>query len=58
MAVNYVAILDALSKASCQSAEFLKEAEQQLKIWESQPGFYSTLLVSIMSLVMFSTFSA
>lgn len=44
---NYYALLDALTKASSQNTELLKDAERQLKCWETQPGFYSTLLVSI-----------
>ena len=43
---NYYALLDALTKASSQNTELLKDAERQLKCWETQPGFYSTLLVS------------
>lgn len=44
MDINYPAVLDALTKASSQNTELLKDAERQLKCWETQPGFYSTLL--------------
>ena len=41
------AVLDTLQKATSQNADLLKPAEQQLKEWESQQGFYSILLVGI-----------
>ncbi|XP_054710284.1 LOW QUALITY PROTEIN: importin-11-like [Uloborus diversus] len=41
---HYHVVLDALTKASSQNAELLKIAECQLKSWESETGFYSTLL--------------
>lgn len=37
-------VLDALTKASSQNTELLKTAECQLKSWETEKGFYSTLL--------------
>lgn len=36
-------VLQTLSDACSQNASVLKPAEQQLKDWETQPGFYSTL---------------
>lgn len=48
---NYYSLLDALTKASSQNTELLKDAERQLKCWETQPGFYSTLLVSRCSIL-------
>ncbi|XP_013780751.1 importin-11-like [Limulus polyphemus] len=37
-------VLNTLRNASNQDAQLLKPAEQQLRLWETQPGFYSTLL--------------
>ncbi|XP_038076376.1 importin-11-like [Patiria miniata] len=37
-------VLDALTRAASQDTAILKPAEQQLKSWETQPGFYSVLL--------------
>lgn len=37
-------VIDALKRASSQNADILKVAEQQLKEWEIEPGFYSILL--------------
>lgn len=37
-------VLETLSKAASQNTELFKPAEQQLKQWETEPGFYSTLL--------------
>ena len=39
-------VLDTLRQACSQEANVLKPAEQQLKEWETQPGFYSILSVS------------
>ena len=39
-------VLQTLSHACSQDADVLKPAEQQLKDWETQPGFYSILSVS------------
>jgi hypothetical protein len=39
-------VLDALYRACSQDASVLKPAEEQLKQWETQPGFYSILAVS------------
>ncbi|XP_071793887.1 importin-11-like [Asterias amurensis] len=36
-------VLDALTRASSQNTAVLKPAEQQLKSWETQPGFYTVL---------------
>uniref|UniRef100_A0A2P2HZB5 Importin-11-like n=1 Tax=Hirondellea gigas TaxID=1518452 RepID=A0A2P2HZB5_9CRUS len=38
------AVVCVLRNASCQQPELIKTAEQQLKQWEGQPGFYLTLL--------------
>lgn len=38
-------VLETLSQACSQDANVLKPAEQQLKSWETQPGFYSILSV-------------
>ena len=37
-------VLDTLRRATSQEAEVLKPAEQQLQLWETEPGFYSTLV--------------
>lgn len=39
-------VLETLQRASSQNSEVLKPAEKQLTEWESQPGFYTVLLVS------------
>ncbi|GCC27139.1 hypothetical protein chiPu_0005561 [Chiloscyllium punctatum] len=39
-----VVVLQTLTQASSQDTAVLKPAEEQLKQWETQPGFYSTLL--------------
>ncbi|KAF7694787.1 hypothetical protein HF521_006510 [Silurus meridionalis] len=36
-------LLEVLSQASSQDSALLKPAEEQLRHWENQPGFYSTL---------------
>ena len=38
-------ILEALTNACSQDPSVLKAAEEQLKCLETQPGFYSVLLV-------------
>lgn len=38
-------VLDVLHKATSQDAETLRSAEKQLKVWESEPGFYTVLMV-------------
>ena len=38
-------LLETLQRALSQDQNVLRPAEQQLKEWEIQPGFYSTLLV-------------
>ena len=40
-------VLQTLSHACSQDAAVLKPAEQQLKDWETQPGFYSILSVRV-----------
>lgn len=37
-------VLETLKRAASQQAEVLKPAEQQLQLWETEPGFYSTLV--------------
>ncbi|KAG7481216.1 hypothetical protein MATL_G00064160 [Megalops atlanticus] len=37
-------VLQALTQATSQDTALLKPAEEQLKQWETQPGFYSVLL--------------
>ena len=39
-------VLQVLTQATSQDTTVLKPAEEQLKQWETQPGFYSVLLVS------------
>lgn len=39
-------VLETLSRATSQNSEFFKPAERLLREWESQPGFYSILLVN------------
>jgi hypothetical protein len=38
-------VLQTLTQATSQDTAGLKPAEEQLKQWETQPGFYSVLLV-------------
>ena len=47
-ALDPSAVLDALIRACSQDAQVLKPAEHQLKSWESQPGFYSVLAVTLL----------
>lgn len=42
---TYSAVLDVLQRASNQNPEILKPAEEKLREWETQPGFYNILLV-------------
>lgn len=37
-------VLDTLKRAASQNTEILKPAEQKLKEWEVEPGFYSILM--------------
>lgn len=39
-------VIKVLGAAASQDVSLMKEAEQQLKTWESNQGFHSTLLVS------------
>lgn len=41
---NWAIVLETLRKATSQNAEQLKPAEQQLKCWETEKGFYSALM--------------
>lgn len=38
-------VLQTLTQATSQDTTVLKPAEEQLRQWETQPGFYSVLLV-------------
>ena len=38
-------VLHVLNQACSQQPELLKPAEEQLKQWETQPGFYTILQV-------------
>lgn len=40
-------VLQALTQATSQDTALLKPAEEQLRQWETQPGFYSVLLVCL-----------
>lgn len=42
-------VLQALTQATSQDTAVLKPAEEQLRQWETQPGFYSVLLVRFCS---------
>lgn len=42
----YELVLDTLHRACNQDVEVLKPAEKKLQEWETEPGFYSLLLVS------------
>lgn len=44
-------VLQVLTQATSQDTAVLKPAEEQLKQWETQPGFYSVLLVSCFKVV-------
>lgn len=44
-------VLQVLTQATSQDTAVLKPAEEQLKQWETQPGFYSVLLVSCSKIV-------
>ena len=48
-------VLEALTQACSQDASILKPAEQQLQIWETQPGFYTTLVVGFFCFFIFQT---
>lgn len=48
----YAVVLDTLHRASNQDIEILKPAEKKLGEWETEPGFYPVLLVSIRSISM------
>lgn len=42
-------VVEVLQQASSQNPDILKPAEAKLREWESQPGFYTVLLVSLYS---------
>lgn len=44
-------VLRALTNACSQDPTLLKTAEEELKSWETQPGFYSTLMVCLTILI-------
>lgn len=46
-------VLQALTQATSQDTAVLKPAEEQLRQWETQPGFYSVLLVRLQYLNVF-----
>lgn len=43
----HVAVIDVLQRASSQDPNILKSAEETLKQWETERGFYISLHVSI-----------
>lgn len=45
-------VLQVLTQATSQDTAVLKPAEEQLKQWETQPGFYSVLLVSSDTIIL------
>lgn len=45
--VGIEAIFEALQHASSQNPDLLKTAEQRLHSWETQHGFYTALMVSV-----------
>lgn len=47
-------VLRVLTQATSQDTAVLKPAEEQLKQWETQPGFYSVLLVRYSGKVLLS----
>lgn len=47
-------VLQVLTQATSQDTAVLKPAEEQLKQWETQPGFYSVLLVRYSGKVLLS----
>ncbi|KAB5540197.1 hypothetical protein PHYPO_G00099120 [Pangasianodon hypophthalmus] len=48
-------VLQVLSQASSQDSALLKPAEEQLRHWENQPGFYSILQHRILSSLALQT---
>lgn len=46
----FALVLDTLNRATSQNTDILKPAEKKLEEWETEPGFYSVLLVSIFDL--------
>ena len=46
-------VLQALTNACSQDPTLLKTAEDELKSWETQPGFYTTLMVCLASTDVF-----
>lgn len=43
-------VLDTLRCASSQNQDILKPAEEKLQEWETEPGFYSILLVRLLAI--------
>lgn len=41
-------LIKVLDAASGEQVEFVKQAEAQLKLWDEEPGFYTSLLVSVL----------
>lgn len=53
MSVSGPVVLAALTQACSQDVSVLKPAEEQLHNWETQPGFYTVLHVSIADRVVY-----
>lgn len=50
-------VYETLLQASSQHPDMLKPAEQKLKEWEIEPGFYSVLFVRLVFVFTFIIFS-
>lgn len=48
LVTTHSVVLDVLHRASSQDPQVLKPAEEKLREWETEPGFYSILYVSIL----------
>lgn len=49
-------VYETLLQASSQHPDMLKPAEQKLKEWEIEPGFYSVLFVRLHIVLTFKNF--
>lgn len=47
LATAQAMVFETLQQATSQNSDILKPAEQKLKEWETVPGFYTILFVSI-----------
>ena len=47
VAMSEAAVLEALRCACSQEPAVLKAGEEQLRAWESEPGYYASLAVRI-----------